>query len=278
MDDISICSIDGQIVDKKQAVLPLSSIEAQYGFGVYENIKVRNNTTYFVKEHVVRLLHSAICIGLKHNFSKEKISDYLEAYKNRLNIDSCNLKLLLLGGQSPEESRLVIMSFSPFYPKREWYRSGVTLKSYKYERFSPQAKTLNMLPSYIFYKNAKSHGHYDALLTDTSGNVLEGTRTNIFFIDGKNICHPPIEKILEGVTMLSLKVVLTKQGFKFIEKEIPLSSINKYEGMFLSSTSSKILPVRKLDDMVLQIPESHYEIIKIYDEALDRSQGMFDLL
>ena len=278
MDDHSICSINGKIVDQRQAFLPLSSIEAQYGFGVYENIKVRNNIVYFVKEHIARLIHSATCIGLEHRFSKEKISDHLNAYKNRLNIDSCNLKLILLGEKLPKESRLIIMASSPFYPKREWYRTGVTLKSDKYERFMPQAKTLNMLPSYIFYKNDKRHGHYDSLLIDMSGNVLEGTRTNVFFIEGKNIYHPPTGKILVGVTMMSIKCVLEKYGFKFTEKEIPLSSISKYEGMFLSSTSSKILPICKVDDMSLTIPDSLHEIIKIYNEAVDQCKGRFDLL
>jgi len=278
MDDYSVCSINGQIVDEKLAVLPISSIEAQYGFGVYENIKVRKNIIYFVREHIDRLLHSANCIGLGHPFSKEIISRDIQAYKERLNKDSYNLKLLLLGGRSPEETRLVIMAFAPFFPKREWCKSGVTVETQVYERFMPQAKTLNMLPSYIFYKNAKNHGHYDALLIDNDGNVLEGTRTNVFFIEGKNIYHPPFKKILEGVTMMSLKQVLTKHGFKFTEKEIPLKNIGKYEGMFLSSTSSKILPVRKVDDITLSIPDSLHEIIKIYDEALDRSQGKFDLL
>ena len=65
MDDYSVCSINGQIVDEKLAVLPISSIEAQYGFGVYENIKVRKNIIYFVREHIDRLLHSANRIGRK---------------------------------------------------------------------------------------------------------------------------------------------------------------------------------------------------------------------
>ncbi len=279
MNDFSIFSINGKIVDKKQAILPIDSIEVQYGFGVYENIKVRNKIAYFVYEHINRLTHSGKCIGLEHNFSKEKIFDYIEEYKKRINIDSCNLKLLLLGGRLPVESQLVIMASAPFYPKRDWYRDGITLKSYIHERYMPQAKTLNMLPSYIIYKDAKSLGHYDALLIDNHENVLEGTRTNVFFINDKNIYHPPISKILEGVTMISLKKVLLKHSFKFIEREIPLNAIHKYEGMFLSSTSSKILPVRQVDNMKFEnIAKSIIELSHLYDEALEKCRGDFKLL
>ena len=268
MEKIPICSINGRIVDKNQAVLSLQSIEAQYGFGVYENIKVRKNVVYFVDEHIERLLHSAKCIALSHGFTSSHIYKDLLAYKTALRIDSYNLKLLLLGGKSEKESQLVILAALPKYPKKQWYRDGVSVVSYQHERFMPEAKTLNMLPSYFFYKKAASRGHYDAILLDDKNHVIEGTRTNIFFIKGKKIYHPPIKKILLGVTMMTLKRVLAKNGFNFEEKEVGLKEIIKYDGMMLTSTSSKILPVCKVDDVRMPIPESLRDIIKIYDAAL----------
>ena len=68
--------------------------------------------------------------------------------------------------------------------------------------------------------------------------------------------------------MMTLKRVLAKNGFNFEEKEVGLKEIIKYDGMMLTSTSSKILPVCKVDDVRMPIPESLRDIIKIYDAAL----------
>ena len=62
-----------EILPMEEAVIPLASVEYSYGFGVYENLKVRNAITYFLNEHMDRLDVSARIIGLEHAFAKKKI-------------------------------------------------------------------------------------------------------------------------------------------------------------------------------------------------------------
>lgn len=274
-----ICSINGEIKATSQAVIPLSQIESQYGFGVYETIKVRNLVVYFIDQHIERLFHSASLLSLHHNFKKEQIKGYILNYVKELGEESSNIKLLLYGSSKAEDARIILLASKPLYPDRKWYKQGVKLLSYQYERWMPQAKSLNMIASYFIYKQAQEKHCYDALLYDHNNNILEGTRTNMYVIKDKNIYSAPKENILEGVTMMSLEKVILKSNFLLKYKSIKIKNIQEYDGMFLTSTSSKILPVKQIDSFIFpEIHDSIFELIKLYDEALAKSNGEFNLL
>ena len=271
-----ICSINGTIQPIDKATISLADIESQYNFGVYETIKVRNSVVYFVTQHINRLFHSAQIINLEHQFVSSQIESYIQAFAEELQEESSNLKILLYGGSTKEEAKLIILASAPFYPNRKWYKEGVTMTSFEYERWMPQAKTLNMLPSYYYYKKAKQQTAYDALLIDRQGNMLEGTRTNIYLLKGKTIYSPPKKVILEGVTLMSLEKIIEGSEYTMQFQELPFDSIVNYDGMFLSSTSSKILPVRQVNDFRFEeIAPEITELVKLYDTALTLSNGDF---
>jgi branched-subunit amino acid aminotransferase/4-amino-4-deoxychorismate lyase len=274
-----ICSINGQIQNVEKAILPLTQIEAQYGFGVYETIKQRNNILYFVNEHIDRLFYSAQLLSLRHSFQKKQINTYIADFATNLEESSCNIKVLLYGSSFENDSKLILLASAPLFPHRKWYKEGVSLKSFQYERWMPQAKSLNMVASYYMYSKAKEENCYDALLYNKNGYILEGTRTNLYLLKDKNIYSASKEEILEGVTMMSLEKVIRKTSFQLKFKKIKLNQLSQYDGMILTSTSSKILPVKKVDTFAFKtIIPSITQLINIYDEALERSKGNFKLL
>ena len=66
--DFKYFSKNGELLPVEDAVVPLANIEYQYGFGVYETIRVVHGTPYFLKDHLERLQESARLIGLEHSF------------------------------------------------------------------------------------------------------------------------------------------------------------------------------------------------------------------
>jgi branched-chain amino acid aminotransferase len=269
-------SKNGQILSIDQATMPLSNIAFSYGFGVYENIKVRNGIVYFVKQHIERLQKSAETISLLHPFKAEEIEKYLRELLEKLEItgeqSSSNIKILLIGGREPA---LFILALAPHFPDRKLYSEGAKTMAVTYERVFPQAKTLNMLPSYVFYTKARENDCYDALLVSPAGTILEGTRTNFFVIKGRELFTPPAEEVFEGVTRQTVMHVAKKFGFTIHEVAIPVSQISEYDGAFLTSTSSKIVPIRQIDELHFQIPESLRELMQGYEEFLKESKGVF---
>lgn len=280
-------SKNGQILPHEQAQIPLSNIAYQYGFGVYETLKVRNNTLYFVDQHIDRLLHSAKLLELEHRYTKEEILNYISeliesvSKSSDTSLFSCNLKMLLIGGTSKEDAQLFILPLDPLYPNRKFYKEGIKTLTVTYERPLPNVKSLNMLMSFLAFRKAKENNCYDALLIDHNNNVLEGTRTNFYTIKDKTIYTAGEKYILEGVTRQTVLHVAKKNGYTIEERLIPLSEVKNgaYGGAFLTSTSSKIVPIRQIDDFQFEkISEEILTLIKLYDSFLDESKGEFAFL
>ncbi len=271
-------SINGHIVPASNGIFPITSLEVTYGVGVYETVKVRNTISYFIPQHIDRLLNSASLINISHQLTIDQISAYLMEYISSLHVESCNIKMILLA-QKSGEAQLYIMASAPQYPKKQWYRDGVKVMPYTYERWMPQAKSLNMSPSYFFYKKAQEQGAYDALFIDKKGTIREGSRTNAFVIKGDQIISPPKEDMLEGVTLMSLERVLKKNGLSIIYQPISHNKLMSYDGMFLTSTSTKVMPVKTIRELSFPIIHDRiHEIRDMYENALAECNGDFSLI
>lgn len=269
-------SKNGELLPISEAVVSVRDLHFQYGFGVYEAMRVRNRIVYFVNMHVDRLIESAKVIGLEHQYTQEQIIDFIKQVCEKNNLESANIKMLLIGGKTKEESTLYIFPVLPLYPDRKLYKHGATVETVTYRRFLPNAKTLNMLPSYLFFTKSRKNGHYDALFLDDEKNILEGTRTNFFVIKDKTVITPPREFVLDGVIRQTLMATAKKNGFSIMEEKIPLASLGDYDGAFLTSTSTKLLPLIKIDDFSYsEISQNLKDLMKLYDTFLDESRGVF---
>jgi len=267
-------SRNGKILPIDEAEVPLSNIEYSYGFGVYESIRVGNGVTYFLEEHIERLLGSARAISLEHPFSGEFASRAIGELLAKNGAETCNVKILLIGGRASEESELNILCLNPLFPDKKMYRDGVACVTYEYERPFPHAKTLNMLQSYLAYRKAKEAGAYDALLINERGCITEGTRTNFFCIKDKTLFSPDEKDILPGVTRKVVLKVAADNGFAVEQKEIRPADLQEYDGAFLTSTSSKILPIRAIDDVQFpEQPPALKELMEKFDAFLGQCGG-----
>ncbi|MBI4090434.1 MAG: aminotransferase class IV family protein [Candidatus Komeilibacteria bacterium] len=264
-------SKNGKILPIEEAAVPLSNIEYQYGFGVYETIRVNDGIPFFLKDHIERLEESARIIGLTHEFDDAFVGRCMHELVKKNGGGTCNLKILLIGGKEPQ---LNILCLNPLFPDKKLYRDGADFITYEYERPFPHAKTLNMLQSYLAYKKAKEAGCYDALLINDMGCITEGTRTNFFLIDGKTLISPPEEEILLGVTRKAVLYAAKMNGHSLVQQEIQFSHALAAQGAFITSTSSKIIPVRSIDGRALATPPAGLrELMDAYDQFLASCRG-----
>ena len=268
--DFRYFSRNGKILPIEDATIPLSNIEYQYGFGVYESIRVVNGNPLFLNEHLERLENSAKIICLEHSFGTI-IYDSARELINTLGDGTYNLKILLIGGSEP---LLYIIPLNPHFPDKKLYRDGVALVTYEYERAFPHAKTLNMLGSYLAYKKAKEHGAYDALLVNRKSCITEGTRTNFFCIKDRILYSAPENEILMGVTRKAVLMAARRSGFALEERNIGLYDLEDCDGAFITSTSSNILPVHAVDNYTFaETPKALKELIDTFDKFLEECGG-----
>lgn len=229
-------------------MVPLTNIAYSYGFGVYESLRVSNATPKFTDEHCARLMASAASIGLAHAYEPNEISRFITELIQANEVQSCNIKILLIGGETAADASLYIQCLAPRFVDRKLYKTGVHCTIAHFERLYPHAKTLNMLPSYLAYREAHATGAHDALLINHKGEITEGTRSNFFAVRGNKLFSPPESDVLLGVTRAHVLVFAQEQGFEVVEEPILFSDLQTYDGAFLTSTSAKIVPIRSIDE------------------------------
>lgn len=266
----TVFSKNGAILPIAEATVSLMSIEYTYGYGVYETIRVRRRQPLFLADHLLRLRISCETLGLKHTYSDDSIASSVRGLIHALDAETYNLKILLIGASSADESSLYILASNPHYPEKALYRDGVHTITKHVERAFPHAKSLNMLQSYMAYRDAKELGAYDALLVNRKEEVTEGTRTNFFVLDGMTVVSPPEDEILLGVTRKHVLEVAKQQGFAYREEPILLKDIHNFDAAFLTSTSTKIVPIKSVDaHMSRPIPDMLRNLMAAFDRFHD---------
>lgn len=266
----SYFSKNGRVLPISDAVVPYNSIEYAYGFGVYETLRVSKGVANFLNDHIDRLLLSARIIDLEHQFTGEFVEKSITDLIAALGSDTtANFKILLIGASEAKNAQLILLPLAPLFPEKKLYRDGVKTLTLNYERILPNAKTLNMLPSYIFYRDAKRKGCYDALLVNREGRITEGTRTNFFGIKETTLFTAPAKDILEGVTRKHVLAVAREHGYTIEEHALSMTDAKEMDSAFLTGTSIGILPIKTIDAFSFpEIPEtlktlmSHYESFK----------------
>jgi branched-subunit amino acid aminotransferase/4-amino-4-deoxychorismate lyase len=261
--------LNGTLLPIADAVVPLDDLAFGYGFGVYETLKVRHGRVYFAEMHQGRLWHSAKTIGLQHRFGEDDLVRFLAVLVEANATVDANLKVLLIGGPTAADARLAILQLAPLFPDRKAYKHGATAITWPGERVFPQAKTLNMMVSYLAYREAQTQGAYDALLVNRHDQVTEGTRTNFFVTDGTGLACAPAEQVLEGVTQLTVRRVIRELGIALEERPLPLAELTRWQGAFLTSTSTKIMPLRQIDATNIPLSPLVDRLRLAYDAWLD---------
>ena len=239
--------VNGRLVDSAKATLPILDRELQYGFGVYESLRVIRGKVVYPQDHMVRLFYSAEGLGLRHQFSADQVLDWLSLLLTRDEIQEATIRILLMGGM---EARLFITA-SPLlvYPE-SFYTQGIKTISYQGERFLPQYKTCSLLMNYLALRQASGQGAFEALLVDSKGMVLEGTRSNLFACEGKVVYTAPSKAVLEGVTRDKILKAAEQLGYSIVFEAPSLADLlsERFDELFISSTSMGALPISSFDD------------------------------
>jgi len=256
---------NGKLVNKEKACVSIFNKALFFDFAVYSNIKVIMSKLFLPEIEIEKLFESAKTLELKHNYKRENILKWTNLLAQKNNIQDALIRILLIGPEQDSDPQLFLFPIGlTFYPK-QFYKNGVKLITFPGERYFPTAKTKNLLISYIAYQKATKSDALDALLIDKDGNIREGTRCSFFVIKNNTLITPPKEKVLEGITR---KIILeiAPQILKVREDNIALKNIENYDEYFISNTSMNIIPIRQIDNIVLNknVGEKTKELINLY--------------
>ena len=234
---------------------------------IYEVLRVINGKPIFLENHLRRMKNSFELINEEFTLSYEEISMKINNLIKTENKSEGNIKITY----EVYEKILKIFFIEHSYPSSEMYENGVKTILYFGERENPNAKIVNENFREKVNNEIKDKNAYEAILVDKNGYITEGSKSNIFMIKDNELLTSPVKAVLPGVTRGEIIKIAEKLGIKIKEVEYKYSDIDKLDGMFISGTSPKVLPIKSVNNINLDPNNSIIrKLMKEYDNEINK--------
>ena len=260
------------------------SYSSDAGKSLYEVIRVSDGIPIFFMEHLDRLENSAKIMKYKVTITRNEIIDGVIKLISHNKVKDGNLKLVI--NYKPDAENLYNTGFNEkflvyfvkhSYPTKNQYIEGVKTITYHGERSNPNAKVINNEFRENVNLKIKSENVYEAILVDNAGYITEGSKSNIFMVKGTTVVTSRVMNVLPGITRQFIIKTCEKLNIKFIEKDIFEKDLKSYNGLFISGTLFKVLPIESVDGFSFNSSENSIikSIMLGFDDELKENKQKF---
>lgn len=220
------------------------------GRTIYEVIRIMAGKPLFMDEHLQRLVQSGRSLGMPVEGLEDQVAEAMKQVVAHCEIQDNNLKIVA-GYLENGNFSYVVFPVKSFYPPESYYEMGIKTILMAVERENPNAKVINLELSAQVDHLRETTDIFEGLLVDREGNITEGSRSNVFFIQGERLLTPKSSHVLMGITRQKLLQYVTAHQIPFEETEILVRDLQRYDACFITGTSIGLLPVAQIDEVTL---------------------------
>lgn len=248
--DTKVLWIDGALHAEDEATLSPLDHGLTVGDGVFETMRTERGEPFAVSRHLARLRRSAKGLGLQVPYTDQELRAGIAEVLHANGGGEARVRLTLTGGIGPLGSdrgtnRPTVLIATNELVAWEETTSAVTVP-WRRNEHSPIAglKTTSYAENVVAVEYAREHGATEAIFANTSGNLCEGTSTNIFVGLGGRLITPPLSSgCLAGVTRELLLEVADAA-----EVDLPMDRLAVVDEAFLTSSTRDVQPIARIDE------------------------------
>ena len=240
--------------------LQFGSDSFAFGTGLYETFRTLNHKPVFLEPHLDRLFQSAQGIDLTILFSQNEIVEMIARVVQQFDDPTQRARILAV----PEK---IIIYTSSLNLDPSIYK-GVSTITVPALRKLPEIKTTDYTTCLEAYKIAEENDCFEAILLDKNNQVLEGSRSNVFWVQGEKLFTRKGD-VLPGVTRQN---VILGSPFPLFYGQLNQFDFNQINEIFLTNSGSGIIPVVKVNSIQIGTGKPGpitVELLKVYDGWLN---------
>ncbi len=273
---MSYINLNGKIITREDARLPLENRAFRYGYGIFETMLISKNTIHLSEYHWERLFAGMKQLQLE--LPPLVTVDHLEqevwrtVNKNKLE-DLCRVRLQVYGGEgglydwADNKAGYVIECFPLDEGTLRFNENGLIVGIAHGLNKSTDAlcnlKTCNALIYTMAAKQAQQHQWNDALVCNTSGNIIESTIANIFWIKNGTVYTPPLS---EGCVAGVLRRYLMSD-IAVVEKKLSVEELLLADEVFLTNAIKRMRWVSNVGDVFYKNEQTKTIYHSCFDHA-----------
>lgn len=251
---------NGKFMDYEEVKISPEDRGYLFADGVYEVVTSYQGKPFKLEEHINRLEKSAAALEI----SLPEKEELLEVGRKLLQdnaYENGKLYLQVTRGTEPRshaysddlKPNILMIVKELINNPEEYFENGVKVITVPDERWAKcYIKSIGLLPNIMAKKQAKRAGAFEAVFVRDSF-AMEGSSSNLFIVkDGEIITSPASNYILNGITRMVVIELALDLGFSIKEESISLFDFHNADEVFLTGTTTEVMPVVKIDDRVIK--------------------------
>ncbi|MEM9479746.1 MAG: aminotransferase class IV [Verrucomicrobiota bacterium] len=250
--------LNGEVIPADEAAVSPFDHGLLTGDGVFETLIAYGGKAFAFSRHYERLKHSAQRFGLAVP-AKEVLLEAANGLLETNGMEHARIRITITGGTAPlgsekgEDSEMVIVAVGPL-PKHGAEGHVVRVEWPRNEKGATAGlKTTSYGENVIALAHAKKNGGTEAIFGNTSGQLCEGTGSNIFVVRDDQLITPPLSSgCLAGVTRAIVLDLCEDFGLSCKETDTPFEELAEVDEAFLTSTLREVQPIATVDGKALK--------------------------
>lgn len=258
-----IAYVNGRYERHATAMVSIEDRGFQFADGVYEVVAIVNGCAVDFLPHLDRLERSMAELRFSLPPNRSALTVISREVVTRNRVRNGILYIQVNRGQAPRnhpfpESEtgcsVVMTARSGLGPSVVQREEGVRLAVQGDQRWLRRdIKSVGLLANVLAKQTAKETNAFEALLINPDGTVTEASAANVWLVDkdGALITRPLGPEILGGITRARVLSLAKEAGYQVREAAFTLDEVLTAKEMFLTGTTTFVLPVVQIDESVI---------------------------
>ena len=256
-----IAYVNGRYQPLSEPAMPAEDRGLQFADAVYEVVLVYRGGLIDEDYHLERLERSLAELGIPMPMSRRALGVVTREVIRRNYIRDGIVYMQISRGTAPRNAapfpagilpNVIMTARRVAPPDPAASVKGIGVKTVPDIRWGRRdIKTTALLPNAWAKQQAIEAGFKDAWQVDGDGYITEGSASNAWIVtrDKQLITRPRTNDILWGVTRRRLLELARELGLALVERPFTVAEAKAASEAFLTSASSYVLPVTRIDDV-----------------------------
>ena len=275
---MALIHLNGKLIEAAAARIDPSDRGFLLADGLFETLRTYDGRPFRLDRHLARLAAGAGLLGLPLPAAAgiaAAVGETLAANSHR----RASLRITLARGVGPrgllppaDASPTLLIASHPL-PEGGPASFAAGLVGIRRNEHSPlsQIKSLAYLDNILALREAAAAGCDEALLLNTAGRPVAGSRSNLFLVrDGTLLTPPASEGLLPGIARETILELAQAAGIRCREMPLTLADLTTADEAFVSNSVIELKPLRLLAGRAMEAGPMARDLGRRYAEAASR--------
>ncbi len=244
--DKTLIFLDGFMVPAGESLLETLAPGSLLGCGVFETMRVYKGKIFALPEHLSRLGRGLQTLHIENPYSNERIEKELSEVLSSNKLKEARLRLSVWKVEASLRISIIAQPYKrlPASVHEKGFKAIISNVRRDERSLFSKIKSTNYLPLLMARRDAEGKGCDEALLLNSRGCLVEGTRSNLFFVKEKKVFTPSLEcGCLEGITRSSVIKLLGRLRKECKETIVFPKDLLEADEAFLTNSLWEAVPL-----------------------------------